>query len=91
MSPSQTAALIKQSNLLSRLGWGAAGAGSVLGGLALQDAVEDLQKTPSQLQLEQLLEQTQGMGEGQAQDLIASYLEQQAKRRYNRAKDIYNL
>jgi hypothetical protein len=94
LDPTQTEALLKQAgpgSILSRLGWAGAGAGSVLGGLALKDFAEDATKTPTQLQLEAILEGSQGMNPDRTQELLASYLEQAAKRDYNRAKDRYNL
>lgn len=91
LSPRQTGVLLKQSNLLSRLGWGAAGAGSVLGGLALKDAVEDVTKSESQLALERLLENTQGMSSDVADAHIANYLKNLMQRRHDEAKSIYNL
>jgi hypothetical protein len=94
VAPSVAQSLLKKAGLggslktLGTLGLGGAGA---LGGLALKDTIEDVQKSDSQVDLGRMLEQTQSMSEGSRDAYIANYLKDLMKRRHDNAKDIYNL
>jgi hypothetical protein len=90
----QAADMAKQAGLgklLPRLGWMGLGGLGLYGGLNLQEAIEDTQKSEHQRALETMLETSRGMPSDEADAYISRYLKDLMQQRHRQAEDIYNL